>query len=169
MAREDLNACQVLAGHVLGEREVEPLPVLRVADHCRDQVELGQPRRAQAALPGHELVAASGQRADHDGLEHSACAYRLGQLLQRDGVEVLARLVRVWLDQLERDLAQSLAPALTAREDGRQAAAHAAALARARGAGLAPLLAAGFGRRRSRASRAPSAQPRAATSLASFR
>ena len=113
-----------------------------VAHERRHLLELGHLRRAQAPLAGDQLVLAAGQRADDERLEDAARLDRLGQRDQRLAAELLARLVGVRPDQLDRDLAQA-----RSRRDA---------------------TAAGSRRGRGR-SRGGSIQARAATSLASFR
>ena len=79
---------------------------LGVAD---DRRHLLQPRLlggAPAALAGDQLVAAVGEGADQQRLDDAAGLDRGGEAGERLGVEVGARLVRVRLDQLDRQLAQ---------------------------------------------------------------
>ena len=78
-----LDRVQVLARHVLDQRELEPLALLGRAHERRDPLEAGELRRAQAALAGDQLVAAARQRPHEHRLEHAARADRLGELAQR--------------------------------------------------------------------------------------
>ena len=74
-----LDGVEVLAGHVLDERGLERLGVVAGAHDGGDRLELGEPRRAPAALAGHQLVRAAGDRPHEHGLQHAALAQRAGE------------------------------------------------------------------------------------------
>jgi hypothetical protein len=93
-----LDGVEIDARHVLGERQVEALPVVGVAHERGDRLELYHLGRAQPPLTRHELEAPAGEGAHHDRLEHPACPDRLGKLGEPRLVERAARLTRVRLD-----------------------------------------------------------------------
>src|SRR5205814_299884 len=74
-----LDRGQVLAGHVLDEREHERLAVRYVADHCRHRSEARLLRGTPAPLAGDQLVAAFGAWTHNDGLEHPLRLERVGE------------------------------------------------------------------------------------------
>ena len=123
-----LDRVEVLADHVLDQRHLQPLGQLGVADDRRHLLQAGLLRGAPAALAGDQLVAAVGQGADEQRLDDAAALDRGGEAGQRLGVEAGARLVRVRLDQLDRQLAQlaGVAGRGALGQDRRQAAADAA-------------------------------------------
>jgi hypothetical protein len=122
-----LDGVQVLPRHVLGEGDVEPLPVVGLAQHRGDQLDAGDPGGAQAALARDELVAPAGQRPDDNRLEHPAGANGVRQLAELGLVEAAPWLARVRIDQVDGDLAQ---PVLVsgARQDRGEPSAHAPAV-----------------------------------------
>jgi hypothetical protein len=61
---------------------------------------------APSPLAGDELVPAGGARPDDDRLQHAPLADGVGQRRERRFVEMLAWLVGVWVDLVERELAQ---------------------------------------------------------------
>ena len=90
--------------------------------------EPGALRRAPAALAGDQLVAAALARAHEDRLQHAVLGQRRGQRVERRLVEAPARLRRVRLDELDRDVAQLRAIAVLSGylQDRGEAASHAA-------------------------------------------
>src|SRR5207248_9182108 len=123
-----VDRVQVLARDVLEQSELEALGAFRVTNDRGHLVELRDPRRAQPPLAGDQLVGATRQRAHHQRLQDAARLDRLGQRQPRLAVELLARLVRVGTDQLDRYLAQrrlGLGAAGGAGQDRREPAAHA--------------------------------------------
>ena len=123
-----LDRVEVLADHVLDQRHLQPLGLLGVADHRRHLLQAGLLRGAPAALAGDQLVAAVVQGADEERLDDAAALDRGGKAGQRVRVELGARLVRVRLDQPDRQLAQiaDVAAGRALGQDRRQPAAHAA-------------------------------------------
>ena len=83
------------------------------------------PRRAQPAFTGQQLIAAPGKRADEHGLEHAVRANGVSEFFQLGGAEGAARLIGVRHHQVERQLVKCLLLAHV-REDGREAPADAA-------------------------------------------
>src|SRR5439155_19325058 len=72
-----VDRVEVLARHVLEQRELEPFRALGVADDRRDLLELRDLRSAQAALAGDQLVGPARQRAPDGRLQ---TALRLDRL-----------------------------------------------------------------------------------------
>ena len=62
--------------------------------------------RTPATLAGDEFVALV-SLSDHDGLNHTLRTDRLGQGLQRLGVELASRLKATGADRLDRDIFQA--------------------------------------------------------------
>src|ERR1035437_4379374 len=127
-----LARAEVLAGHVLDERELERNGVLALADERRNALETGDARRAPAALAGDELIGAPGARPDEHGLQDSALAQRPRERVQRLLVELAPGLTGARHDQLERKVAELLLGArrpagprpLVARPPGLPGAPH---------------------------------------------
>ena len=65
-----LDRVEVLALEVLDERELELLAIGELADDRRDALQAGEPRGADAALAGDELVAVD-RLGDEDRLDHA--------------------------------------------------------------------------------------------------
>ena len=78
-----LDRVEVLARHVLDQRELERLGVVVRAHERRDRVEPRELGGAPAPLAGDQLVGAVGRRADEHRLEHAALAQRAGEREQR--------------------------------------------------------------------------------------
>ena len=125
-----LDRVEVLARHVLDQRELERLGVVARAHERRDRLEAGELRRAPAALAGDQLEAAvGGAGARAPAAARRASRIDAGERGERLVVEVPARLARVGRDQLDRDLAELLDAAVVVgrdRHDRGEAAAHAA-------------------------------------------
>ena len=96
-----VDRIEVLADDVLDQRHLQPLGPLGLADDRRHLLEAGLLGRAPAALAGDQLVAAVGEGADEQRLDDAAGLDRRRQAAERLGVEALARLVRVRLDQVD--------------------------------------------------------------------
>src|SRR5665213_2932985 len=97
---------EVLARHVLDERQLERAgSVERVIDQRRDRREPGDLRGAPAPLAGDDLEPDRHAWTNDDRLQHSTLADRTGEEVERGLVEMLARLRRVRVDVLDRDLA----------------------------------------------------------------
>ena len=90
-----VHRVEVLAGHVLDQRRLQPLRLVLVADQRRDGLELRLPRGAPPTLAGDQLVAAVGERANDQRLHHAGIRDRGGEAVDRRRVELGARLVRV--------------------------------------------------------------------------
>src|ERR1035437_333020 len=120
-----LDRAEVLAGHVLDERELERNGVLALADERRNALETGDARRAPAALAGDELIGAPGARPDEHGLQDSALAQRPRERVQRLLVELAPGLTGARHDQLERKVAELLLGDRRALGRGRQDRAQA--------------------------------------------
>src|SRR5690606_16759729 len=82
------------------------------ADHRRNALEAGLLTGAPAAFTGDDLIAAGGDRADHDRLHHAVGTDRLGEFLEGGRVHVAARLVLATLDHLQRQVLQFAAVGL---------------------------------------------------------
>ena len=75
-----LDRVEVLAGHVLDQRDLERLRVVVRADERRDRLEARRAaRRASGARRRSARRSPPGDRAHQDGLQHAALAQRLGQ------------------------------------------------------------------------------------------
>src|SRR5438034_3862356 len=96
-----LERGQVLALHVLDQRELEAVLGPRLAHDHRDPLEPGAQRRPQPPLAGDQLVA-SRDAARDQGLEEPVAADRVGEEPERLVVEVPARLLRVGYDLVDR-------------------------------------------------------------------
>ena len=64
------------------------------------------PCRAPAPLAGDQLEAAGVAAADEHRLDHALRAHRVGQPVRGLGIVALARLARVRVDRLDRELGQ---------------------------------------------------------------
>ena len=95
-----LDRVEVLARHVLDQRELDRLGVVVGAHERRDGVEPGERGGAPAPLAGDQLVRALGARPHEHRLQQPALAERAGEGEQRRLVELLARLSRVFLFEL---------------------------------------------------------------------
>ena len=73
-ARASSTGVEVLAGHVLDQRELERGGVVVRAHERGNRLEPGEPRGAPAALAGDQLVGAARQRPDEHRLEDAAFA-----------------------------------------------------------------------------------------------
>src|SRR5436190_9544924 len=67
-----LDRVEVLARHVLDERQLESLALVGVANDRRHLADPGDHSGAEAALAGHELEVAAGERPHDDGLQDPA-------------------------------------------------------------------------------------------------
>ena len=123
-ARASSTAFRFCARHVLGEREVEPLPVVGLAQHRRDQLELGDPRGAQPALAGDQLVAPPASGRTTIGCSTPRARIDSASSASLVSSKLLPRLARVGVDQVDGDLPQPVLVA-GARKDRGEAAAHA--------------------------------------------
>ena len=118
-----LDGVQVLALHVLDQRELERVGRRHVLHHHE---RLAQPRLltgapAPLARDDLELVDARRRAPHHDRLEEAVLADRSGELVDRVGVEVLPRLPLLRNDLLERTRKDALvAVAPRARRDGQE-------------------------------------------------
>jgi hypothetical protein len=101
-----LDRREVLARHVLDQRELERRGVVLRAHERGHGVEAGELRGAPTAFAGDQLVGAAGERAHEDRLQDAALAQRAGQREQARLVEVLAGLMRARPDQVDRQVAQ---------------------------------------------------------------
>src|SRR5919204_2448617 len=101
-----LHSRQLLAGHVLDKREQERVPVVRLADKRGDAPDPRLLRRPPAPLAGDQLVAAGGPRPDDDRLQEALRLDRARQAVRRLRQEPPARLARVGVDRLERELGE---------------------------------------------------------------
>src|SRR5262245_29913371 len=99
-----LDRGQLLTGHVLDEPEQKRVAVCRIADQRRQRRQLRLARGAPAAFAGDQLVATGRTRPEHDRLDDSLCADRLGQARRRLVVETLARLARARMNLLDWDV-----------------------------------------------------------------
>ena len=129
-----LDRVQVLAGHVLDQRELERLLVVVRAHDGGHGLEARELRGAPAALAGDQLVGPAGDRADEHGLQHAALGQRVRQRLQRRLVEGAAAAgagsgaissTGIWRRSPGRR-ARVRVRRGGRRQDRRQAAAHAA-------------------------------------------
>jgi hypothetical protein len=112
---------EVLALKVLDEGELELVAVRELADQGGDAVEAGGLGGSKAAFPSHELVAVDRLRHQdrlEDAVLSDACRQRGEALL----VEPLARLMRVWLDAVRRDLERAGLTGAALRDQGCKAA-----------------------------------------------
>src|SRR3954463_16028941 len=119
-----LDRVEVLAGHVLDQRELESFALVGREHDCGNLAHARDYGRPQPALAGHELVVATGEGAHDDGLEDPARLDRLREGEQRLVVELTTRLIGVRADQLRRVLAQPGLIARVRRENRSEAAAH---------------------------------------------
>ena len=103
-----LNALTA-ADTLLVPLQCEFFALAQVANYRRYFMELGFLRRTPAALSGDQLVAAAGKRADDHWLDHPACCDRLGQLVQRIGVEAPPRLIGMRFDGADREIGEAVA------------------------------------------------------------
>src|SRR5207244_7781192 len=123
---------QLLAGHVLDEREQERVAIVGLAHERGHRLDTGLPRRPPAPFAGDQLVAALRPWADDDRLEQALGLDRPGEPVGRLGREATARLARVRVDLVERELRQLLRRrGETAYEDVETAAEAAAGFASA--------------------------------------
>ena len=148
-----LDGVEVLAGDVLGQRDLERRDLVGGPHERRDVLEAGELRGAQAPLAGDQLEAHAGgrrrafggrllrvQRPHHDRLHHAERPDGGGQLLQLVVRERAPRLPPVDADVGQRQLPQ---PALAERRRGAGAAERRPALADERPEALAQRLLAG--------------------------
>ena len=100
-----LQRVQVAALKVLDERDFDTLGLAQVADHRRQLVEARPLRRPPATFAGDDLVgrAAVVARPHHQRLDDALLADRGGQALDLGLVEVLARLIGMGRQVLDRD------------------------------------------------------------------
>src|SRR6185295_10211996 len=119
-----VDRIEVLAHHVLDQRHLQPLGQLLVTDHRRDLLQAGGLSRAPASFAGDQLVAAVGEGAYEEGLHDAVGLDRGGEAGERLGVDLGPWLIRIRLDQLDRQL-EKLARLLDAglRKDRREATA----------------------------------------------
>src|SRR4029079_7114482 len=89
-----LDRGEVLARHVLDEREEEAVPVVGLAEERGQRVQAGLAGGAPATLTGDALVAAFRTRPDDDRLQDSLMAERRGEARRRLRLEPPARLGR---------------------------------------------------------------------------
>jgi hypothetical protein len=105
-----LDRGQLLARHVLDEREQQRVAVVRLA-HERGHVRNARLAcRAPAALAGDQLPAAGRARAHDDRLQDALRADRLREAGAGVAVEAAARLARVRVDRRDRELDQRRLP-----------------------------------------------------------
>src|SRR5712691_11419101 len=93
---------------------------------------------APAALAGDDLVAACSARAYEQRLDDALSAHRLGESGAGLAVEPLARLLRVRMDRVDRQLEQLGRVRFEPADENLEAAAEAAAVRRARQAPSPP-------------------------------
>ncbi len=109
-----LERVQILALHILDEREFERVAVAHFAQQHRHFVQLGALRRAPAPLAGEDLefAGAARVRAHQKRLQHALRRDRLRQRVERFLVEAPARLEAAGVEALDRhalDAARRLA------------------------------------------------------------
>jgi hypothetical protein len=98
-----LDRSEVGPLHVLDQRELELLPIHKLANHGRDAVEPGELRGAEAALTRDQLVAVERFR-DQDGLDDAVLGDACGEPGQRLLIHGPSRLPGVRPDPADRDL-----------------------------------------------------------------
>ncbi len=112
-----LDRVQVGALDVLDDRQLELVPVGKLADDGRDPLQPSQSRGTHASLAGDEDVPLEGLRDDHR-LEHAVLADARGEIRQLLLVDVAAGLIGVRCDPAERDLVRAGRLRGTGRDQG---------------------------------------------------
>ncbi len=133
-----LDRRQLLARDVLDQPEQQRVAVVGLADDGGDRRVAGLARSAPAALAGDDLVAARGARPHEQRLDDALAPDRLGEPGARLAVEALARLLRIRVDGVDRQLEQLGRVRLETADENFEAAAEAAAVRRARQAPSPP-------------------------------
>ena len=100
----ELDRVEIVALHVLDERELEAVARRDVGDDGGNRGATGGLRGAPAALADDELVAVV-DGAHDDRLQHAVMADRVGEPLELGGIEAAARLLGIRADALDRQLA----------------------------------------------------------------
>ena len=104
-----VHCVEVLALQVLYQSDRSGLGVGHLVDESGDLVKTGRTGRSPAALSGDDLVAVGGSwaRAYQQRLQDAAEPDRLGQFFQRCRIDTGSGLERIWLQQVERHVADS--------------------------------------------------------------
>ena len=98
---------EILADDVLDQGELERSGAFDARVDERGNRRLaGELSRAPAPLAGDQLVPAGGVWADDDRLQHASLADRIGERAERLLVEMLAGLVGVRMDLLDREISR---------------------------------------------------------------
>ena len=103
-----LDRVQVLALDVLDDGDLDRFLVRERAHDDRHVVQIGELRRAPAALAGDDLIGVAGRRPDDQRLHQTTLADRGGKLLELRLGEVAARVEPAGLERGERYAPQIL-------------------------------------------------------------
>jgi hypothetical protein len=87
---------------IFDNRQLERCPVIDIADNHGNLDKSRQLRRTPTAFTGNDLVFVARQRPHDDGLDDTMLSNRARQILQFGLGKILARILRITADQLDR-------------------------------------------------------------------
>ena len=97
---------EVGALDILDQRDLQRLAVGKIADQHRHLVHAGALSRAPAPFAGDDFELAIAALAHHQRLQQTLVADRAGQIFEITVGEMLARIIRIGMQELDRNMAQ---------------------------------------------------------------